>query len=144
MVVDQETKIINLTIDGQQVKSKEGATVLEAAREANIYIPTLCYHPGLTPYGSCRMCIVEIENMRGFPPACTTPVTEGIVVNTNKPQLQELRRDILELTLSEHPIPVLFVTVGSVVNPSILHCEKQLQLVDAQCVPRICDVNCKK
>jgi formate dehydrogenase alpha subunit len=107
MVVDQETKIINLTIDGQQVKSKEGATVLEAAREANIYIPTLCYHPGLTPYGSCRMCIVEIENMRGFPPACTTPVTEGIVVNTNKPQLQELRRDILELTLSEHPYTCL-------------------------------------
>jgi formate dehydrogenase alpha subunit len=107
MVVDQETKIITLTIDGQQVKARQRATVLEAAREADIYIPTLCSYPGLTPYGSCRMCIVEIEHMRGFPTACTTPVTEGMVVHTNTSQLQELRRGILELTLSEHPYACL-------------------------------------
>ncbi|HEX74983.1 MAG TPA: formate dehydrogenase subunit alpha [Dehalococcoidia bacterium] len=107
MVVGQETRTIDLTIDGQQVKAKEGATVLEVAREGGIYIPTLCYHPSLTPYGSCRMCIVEIENIRGFPTACTTPVTESMVVNTNTPQLQELRRNILELALSEHPYACL-------------------------------------
>ena len=73
MVVGQETKTIGLTIDGQSVKTQEGATVLEAAQQAGIYIPTLCYHPSLTPSGSCRMCIVEIEGMRGFVTACTTP-----------------------------------------------------------------------
>jgi predicted molibdopterin-dependent oxidoreductase YjgC len=103
MVVGEETRVMNLTIDEQQVKAKEGATVLEAARQAGIYIPTLCYHPALTPYGACRLCIVEIENLRGFPTSCTTPVTEGMVVKTNTQQLQELRRNIFELILAEHP-----------------------------------------
>ncbi len=103
MVVSEETRVMNLTIDEQQVKANEGATVLEAARQAGIYIPTLCYHPSLTPYGACRLCIVEIENLRGFPTACTTPVTEGMVIKTNTPQLQELRRNIFELILAEHP-----------------------------------------
>ncbi len=103
MVIAQQTRTLSLTIDGQQVRLKEGATVLEAAREAGIYIPTLCYHPSLAPYGGCRMCIVEIENMRGFPTACTTPATDDMVVNTNTPQLQELRRNIFELILAEHP-----------------------------------------
>ena len=103
MVVGEETRVMNLTIDEQQVKANEGATVLEAARQAGIYIPTLCYHPSLTPYGACRLCIVEIENLRGFPTACTTPVTEGMVIKTNTLQLQELRRNIFELILAEHP-----------------------------------------
>ena len=99
--------IITLTIDGQEVRGRKGQTVLEAATEAGIYIPTLCYHPSLTPYGSCRMCIVEIEKMRGFPTACTTPATEGMVVNTNTPQIQQLRRNILELVFTEHPYACL-------------------------------------
>ncbi len=103
MVVSLEAKTINLTINEQPVTVAEGTTVLEAAKEAGIYIPTLCYHPSLTPYGGCRLCIVEIENLRGFPTSCTTPVTEGMVVNTKTPQLQELRRNILELILAEHP-----------------------------------------
>ncbi len=94
---------ITLTFDGQEVKAKEGMTVLEAAREAGIYLPTLCYHPSLAPYGGCRLCIVEIEEMRGLPTSCTTPTTDGMVVRTNTPQIQELRRDILELILTEHP-----------------------------------------
>jgi len=103
MVVEQKTKTLDLIVDGQRVRVKEGGTVLEAARQAGIYIPTLCYHPSLTPYGGCRMCIVEIEDMRGFPTACTTPTTEGMVINTNTPQLQELRHNIFELILAEHP-----------------------------------------
>ena len=95
--------MISLTIDGKQVKAEEGMTILEAANKAGIYIPTLCYHPYLTPYGACRLCIVEVEKMHGFPTACTTPASDGIVVTTNTPQLQELRRDILELILTEHP-----------------------------------------
>jgi len=95
--------MICLTIDGQEVKAKEGVTVLEAASEAGIYIPTLCYHPSLAPYGACRLCIVEIEKVKGFPISCTTPATDGMVVNTNTSQIQELRRGILELILTEHP-----------------------------------------
>ena len=65
---------INITINGQEVKVRKGLTVLEAAQAAGNYIPTLCYDPDLEPYGSCRLCVVEIENMRGLPPACTTPL----------------------------------------------------------------------
>ncbi len=98
---------ITLTIDGIETRVSEGMTVLEAAQQAGIYIPTLCYHPDLAPYGACRLCIVEIEKMRGLPTACTTPATNGMVVQTNATQIQEFRRGILELLLSEHPHPCL-------------------------------------
>ena len=98
---------ITLTIDGQEVKATQDMTVLEAATQAGIYMPTLCYHPDLAPYGACRLCIVEIENMRGLLTACTTPANDGMVVQTNTPQLQEFRRGILELILCEHPHPCL-------------------------------------
>ena len=77
--------------------------MLQAAQTAGIYIPTLCYHPNLQPYGGCRLCIVEIENMRGLPTSCTTPAADGMKVTTNTPQLQELRRSFLQLILTEHP-----------------------------------------
>jgi formate dehydrogenase beta subunit len=95
--------MIKLTIDGSDVEVEKGTTVLRAAQQAGIYIPTLCYHPDLQPFGGCRLCIVEIENMRGLPTACTTPATEGMKVTTSTPQLQELRRAYLQLILSEHP-----------------------------------------
>ncbi len=94
---------IRLTIDDKQVEARTGNTVLEAAKKAGIYIPTLCYHPSLSTFGGCRLCIVEIEKMRGLPPSCTTPATDGMVVKTNTPQLQEFRRGVLELILTEHP-----------------------------------------
>ena len=94
---------IKLTIDGTDVEIEKGVTVLQAAQSAGIYIPTLCYHPDLAPYGGCRLCIVEIENMRGLPTACTTPAADGMVVTTNTPQLQKLRRAFLHLMLTEHP-----------------------------------------
>ena len=94
---------ITLTIDDQQVEARQGMTVLEAAKEAGIYIPTLCYHPSLSPYGGCRLCVVEIEKMRGFPTACTIPAGDGMIVKTKTPQLQEFRQGILELILTEHP-----------------------------------------
>jgi formate dehydrogenase alpha subunit len=98
---------ITLTIDGQEVEVEAGVTVLGAAQQAGIYIPTLCYHPDLTPYGACRLCLVEIEKMRGLPASCATPATNGMVVRTKTPQLQEFRRGVLELMLSEHPHPCL-------------------------------------
>ena len=95
--------MINVTIDGVQVQVEEGVTALEAAVKAGIYIPTLCHHPDLPPFGACRMCIVEIENMRGLPTSCTTPATEGMIVHTNTHRVQDLRKDILWLMLTEHP-----------------------------------------
>jgi len=98
---------INVTIDGKQVQVKPGQTVLDAVKAADIYIPTLCFHLDLAPYGACRLCIVEIEKMRGLPTACTTPATEGMVIKTNTPQIQQFRRGVIELILTEHPHPCL-------------------------------------
>ncbi len=94
---------ITLTIDGVQVKTRKGATVLEAAQEAGIYIPTLCYDPDLKPYGACRLCVVEIEGMRGLPTSCTTTAAEGMVVHTDTPAINEVRDNIVELLIADHP-----------------------------------------
>jgi len=92
-----------ITINGKKFKFKPGQTVLEAATNAGIYIPTLCTHSELSPFGACRLCLVKIEKMRGYPPACTTPVSDDMVIVTEDEELQTLRRGILELLLSEHP-----------------------------------------
>ncbi|MFC1901613.1 FAD-dependent oxidoreductase [Chloroflexota bacterium] len=97
------TEKIKLTIDGIEAEVEKGATVLQAAQSAGVYIPTLCYHPDLLPSGGCRLCVVQIENMRGFPTACTTPAGDGMVVATDTSQLQELRQSFLQLILTEHP-----------------------------------------
>jgi predicted molibdopterin-dependent oxidoreductase YjgC len=98
---------ITLTINGKSIEAKEGMTVLEAALAADIYIPTLCYHPDLEPYGGCRLCVVEIEKVRGLPTACTIPATDGMVVITESPAISESRRMSLELILSNHPCACL-------------------------------------
>ena len=94
---------VKLTVDGVEIEARPGSNVLEAAREKGIYIPYLCWHPILKSFGACRMCVVEIDNMRGLPASCTTQVTNGMVVNTNTESAQRTRKEILELTLSEHP-----------------------------------------
>lgn len=98
---------ISLTIDGSKAETPRGRTVLEAARQAGIYIPTLCHTPDLKPFGACRMCLVEIENMRGFPASCTTPATDGMVVHTDTPRLSRLRRNTLQLLIADHPLECL-------------------------------------
>ena len=95
--------LIRLTIDGQEVEARPGMTVLEAAKAAGIYIPTLCYDPDLEPYGGCRLCVVEIEKVRGLPASCTFPVSEGMVVHTGTEAVTNVRRTALELLLSSHP-----------------------------------------
>jgi predicted molibdopterin-dependent oxidoreductase YjgC len=97
------TNMIRLTIDGREVKVEAGATVLEAARSGGIYIPTLCYDSALEPHGACRLCVVEIEKMRGLPTSCTTPAADGMVVRTSSPHIDQVRRNIVELLLSDHP-----------------------------------------
>ncbi len=94
---------LHLTIDGRPIECEPGDSVLTAARGAGIEIPNLCAWPSLKPYGRCRLCLVEVEGMRGYLPACTTPAAEGMVVATRGERLTELRRDALELVLTEHP-----------------------------------------
>lgn len=94
---------ITLTIDGKSIRARDGQTVLQAAQSAGIYIPTLCADPDLKPFGACRLCVVEIEKMRGLPTACTTPVSEGMIVRTASPQIEKERRMTVELLLTDHP-----------------------------------------
>jgi ferredoxin len=94
---------IKLKIDGQDITARSGMTVMEAANQAGIYIPKLCNHPDLAPFGACRLCITRIENMKGLPCACTTPAKNDMVVTTTDDHLNELRKEILSLLLEEHP-----------------------------------------
>jgi NADH-quinone oxidoreductase chain G len=96
---------VTVTIDGVTVKVKPTATILDAAKAAGVRIPVLCADDKLHPYGSCRICIVEIEKSpRKFTPSCTTPVTDNMVVKTMSPDLIEARKRILELLLNNHPL----------------------------------------
>ena len=97
-----EKKMINLTIDGQKVKVPEGTTILDAAKQAGISIPTLCFLKEINEVGDCRMCLVEVEGRRGFATSCIQTVEEGMVVHTNTPNVLETRRVILDLIISNH------------------------------------------
>lgn len=98
---------VNLTIDDVPVATKAGTTILQAAREVGIYIPTLCSRPDLPlPLGECRLCVVRVEG-QGFPSSCITPVAIGMNIKTNTPQVQEVRRHILKALLSSLPSPRL-------------------------------------
>src|SRR5450759_892005 len=99
---------VNISIDGRSLVAQNGLTILQAAHLHDLYIPTLCDYPGLPPHGSCRMCIVEILGRQNTPTACTTPIEEGMVVQTNSPKVQALRVELLQLLLAEHPSSCLF------------------------------------
>ncbi len=95
-------ELVKLTIDGKEVEIEKGSTVLQAARKANIDIPTLCFLKEINAAGDCRMCLVEIEGRRGFVPSCITQVEEGMIVRTDTPEINESRRIMLDLILSTH------------------------------------------
>ncbi|MBS7656171.1 (2Fe-2S)-binding protein [Candidatus Bathyarchaeota archaeon] len=94
-------KEITLKIDGKEVKGKEGDTILEVCKANDIYIPTLCHLEGLTPYGGCRLCIVEIEGEKKLHTACTYPAKDGLIVKTNTENLNNYRKKIIELLFAE-------------------------------------------
>lgn len=94
--------MINLTIDGEKIAVKEGTTILEAARQNKIDIPTLCFLKDINEVGDCRMCIVEVEGRRGFATSCIQKVEEGMVVRTHTQDVMEARRTILDLIISNH------------------------------------------
>jgi len=98
-----EVDLVKLVIDGKEVEVPAGTTVLEAAEQAGIHIPRLCYDRELVPYGACRLCVVEIKGMRNLPASCVTTVSPGMEVQTGTPAVVEARRVILELLLANHP-----------------------------------------
>lgn len=103
---------VSVKINGKTLQAEPGMTVLETARLHGIYIPTLCYAANLPPAGACRMCVVQIEDMRGFQTACTVPVEDGMIVYTETEAVQHLRREILSLILAEHPYTCLVCQSG--------------------------------
>ena len=94
---------ITVTINGRQLSVSEGMTILEAAQENGIDIPTLCYRPELTPIGACRICVVEVEGARTLAGSCHTPITQGMVIYTHSPKVLQTRKIIVELLLGSHP-----------------------------------------
>ena len=100
-------RAVALEIDGRAVAVPEGTSVIRAAAEAGIHIPKLCATDSLEPFGSCRLCLVEVEGQRGYPASCTTPVRAGMKVRTESPALARLRRGVMELYISDHPLDCL-------------------------------------
>ncbi|MBL8551680.1 MAG: formate dehydrogenase subunit alpha [Hyphomonadaceae bacterium] len=98
---------VTLTIDGQQVKVPAGTSILRAASELGTQIPKLCATDSLQAFGSCRLCLVEVEGRAGAPASCTTPVAEGMVVRTQTKKLKDLRKGVMELYISDHPLDCL-------------------------------------
>jgi len=98
---------VSLTIDGQAVTVPEGTSIMRAAREAGIKVPKLCAYDMVQSFGSCRMCLVEIKGRPGTPASCTTPVAEGMEVTTQNQRLAKLRRNVMELYISDHPLDCL-------------------------------------
>ncbi len=97
--------MVTLTIDGREVQAEEGKVILEAAVDNNIYIPTLCYSEAVAPYGACRLCLVEVvkRGREKLVASCLYPVEEGLVVRTNAPKIEHVRRMVIELLLARCP-----------------------------------------
>jgi len=111
-------KLVTLTIDGREVTVPEGTSVMRAAALSEIKIPKLCATEQLEAFGSCRMCLVQIDGMKGLPASCTTPVAQGMKVRTQNKQLADIRRGVMELYISDHPLDCLTC-------PANGHCELQ-------------------
>jgi len=111
-------KTVTLTIDGQEVTVPEGTSVMRAAALTQVKIPKLCATDQLEAFGSCRLCLVQIEGMKGLPASCTTPAASGMKVTTQNKQLADVRRGVMELYISDHPLDCLTC-------PANGHCELQ-------------------
>ena len=109
---------VTLEIDGRSIQVPEGTSVMRAAAQAGINIPKLCATDSLDAFGSCRLCLVEIEGRKGYPASCTTPVTPGMKVSTQTSKLAQIRRGVMELYISDHPLDCLTC-------PANGHCELQ-------------------
>jgi len=99
--------MINLTINGRQIQVDEGSTLLEAAKKADVHIPTLCYLPEVQAIGACRVCLVEVQGNRNLQAACVFPASEGLVINTNTERVRNARKFSVEMLISNHPMDCL-------------------------------------
>ena len=99
--------MINLIINGREISAPKGTTILEVAKENGIEIPTLCYAKDLSPFGGCRLCVVEVKGQKNLQASCATLVKEGMEVNTKSEKVIKARKDILDLLLSNHPTDCL-------------------------------------
>jgi formate dehydrogenase major subunit len=103
----ESTETVSLTVDGEKITVPRGTSVLRAAGEAGINIPKLCATDNMKAFGSCRLCLVEIEGAKGLPASCTTEVRDGMVVTTQNKRLADIRRNVMELYISDHPLDCL-------------------------------------
>lgn len=101
------TTLVTLNIDGVDVTVPDGTSIMHAAQLGGVTVPKLCATDSLEPFGSCRLCLVEIEGRRGYPASCTTPVAPGLKVKTQTPKLADIRRGVMELYISDHPLDCL-------------------------------------
>ncbi|TWB43336.1 formate dehydrogenase subunit alpha [Nitrospirillum pindoramense] len=104
---DTDAKMVTLTIDGETVTVAEGTSIMRAAMDSGVTIPKLCATDMLDAFGSCRLCLVEIQGRPGTPASCTTPVAPGMVVSTQTERLKRLRKGVMELYISDHPLDCL-------------------------------------
>ena len=102
---DNEKKLSTFNFNGKLINAKPDQTIIQAAMDHGMYIPYLCYHPGLEPYGACRMCVVETEvnGRKSIQASCTTPAVDGMVVNSTQEGIKDLRQGIMDLLITEHP-----------------------------------------
>ncbi len=103
----QSETVVTLTVDGRVVTVPTGTSVMRAAALTGGSIPKLCATDNVQAFGSCRLCLVEVDGMRGTPASCTTPAAEGMVVHTQTPRLAKLRKGVMELYISDHPLDCL-------------------------------------
>ncbi|MGK0297086.1 MAG: formate dehydrogenase major subunit [Gammaproteobacteria bacterium] len=114
----ENTAEVKVDIDGIQISIPEGTSVMRAAAEAGVSVPKLCASDMLEPFGSCRLCLVQIEGIKGFPASCTTEVKEGMKITTQNDRIGKLRREVMELYISDHPLDCLTCSANG-------HCELQ-------------------
>src|ERR1700742_5335259 len=116
----ESTKMVTLEIDGHEVTVPDGTSIMAAAMSLSTKIPNLCATDPVEAFGSCRLCLVEIEGRKGTPASCTTPAEAGMVVRTKTPRLERLRRGVMELYISDHPLDCLTCSANN-------DCELQAQ-----------------
>ena len=126
----EKAKMVRLTIDGKEIETDEGRTILEAARTHGISIPTLCYHANLLSIGSCRICLVEVEGYGNPMVSCQTVVQEGMSVRTRTEKLFSMRRDYLKLILAYHPLDCPICDAGGECDLQDLVFEHRIEKAD--------------
>jgi NADH dehydrogenase/NADH:ubiquinone oxidoreductase subunit G len=116
---------IRAFIDGNEVRCREGTTILQAAEEIGIRVPTLCHRPDLRPEGNCRICVVEVEETPRLVASCHTPIANGMAIHTNSPKVRETRKVVIELMLAGHTGPC--VTDGEAMNCELHQLSAELE-----------------